>query len=1105
MKRRISAPHVNQGWYWRWGAVLAGVGTAFFLRTVITQWYPGLGPFMTFYPAVLVAALLAGLWAGIAATALSGLLALYFIFEPVGTLASKSPANLINLAVFSVFGICLSAVVERHLRNREKLAVLDKESAIADERKEAEKDREIAAVVQNERNRLFEILETLPAMTTLLTPNHTVVFANRMFRERYGEANGRPCYDLRFRQSTPCDFCESFVPLKTGTMQRWELHDRSGSIFQVHSLPFRDFDGSDLILEMDVDITESRRAQTALSELNQSLEIRIVERTKELSETTERLRALMEAAPVGISFSADTTCRHITGNRAMLDQFEGQASENLSASSLNESDPGRRIGFVRQGKPITAAELPLQRAVAENRAIPPMEFEVLLPSGRRWLCEGLGAPVRDAGGKVIGGLAVTADITQRKQAEIDLAKARAEAERSAAQLRTIFESVKERLYVCDGEGNPVMANQASRETYSRSDGSIPSVLEMEKDLETFDLAGRVFPLEQWPISRVRRGERISCVEVLVKFRSTGQERILSCSGSAIRDGTGKVILAVLTSADVTEHKKAEEQLRKLNRVLKALRRSDQAILRAADEEDFLREVCRIIVEECGHTMVWIGFAEHDERQSVRIVAHAGFDAGYLENLQLTWSEGVRGRGPTGRSIRSGKPEICHDMLTDPAFAPWREEATRRGYASSISIPFRRIHHDWGTITIYSQERDAFSPGEVNLLTELARDVEFGVQTLGIRAAHARAEQELIRSREMLGLFIEEAPVAMAMFDKGMCYLHASRQWKSDYGFGDRALTGLSHYDLYPEIPKEWRSAYRSGLAGQSLSSDGDLFRRADGLQRWIRWEIRPWYETGGEVGGIVILTEDITERRAAEAALRESERLSYQREQLKALTERLQMAREEERTRVARDLHDEIGQILTAVKMDLMWIGRRVNSQESDVSRRLEGAIELVNEGVKSVRRICTGLRPAVLDDLGLAAAIEWQANEFSTRTGIACRVSLPPVAPDLTTGYATTFFRIFQECLTNVSRHAAAQAVDVSLATDGDDLVLIVKDDGKGFPRGPDVASLGILGMKERAEFCGGQLTIASAAGEGTTVTLRVPARFGRSNEDDNACSDRG
>jgi signal transduction histidine kinase len=236
---------------------------------------------------------------------------------------------------------------------------------------------------------------------------------------------------------------------------------------------------------------------------------------------------------------------------------------------------------------------------------------------------------------------------------------------------------------------------------------------------------------------------------------------------------------------------------------------------------------------------------------------------------------------------------------------------------------------------------------------------------------------------------------------------------------------------------------------------------------------------------VLVINSDITERKRGE------ESLVLQREQLRALAERLQWVREEDRKSVARDLHDQIGQILTAIKMDMSWMSRRLPQSEGEVLVRLKESIQLINDGVKAVRTICSGLRPGVLDDLGLAAAIEWQASEFTSRNGVLCQVSVPPVDLHLDGDRATATFRIFQECLTNVIRHAQAKTVRVALCEENENIVLVVEDDGIGFSESnlsESLGSLGLLGMKERAQFCGGEVKISSSPGNGTTVTVRVP-----------------
>jgi len=233
------------------------------------------------------------------------------------------------------------------------------------------------------------------------------------------------------------------------------------------------------------------------------------------------------------------------------------------------------------------------------------------------------------------------------------------------------------------------------------------------------------------------------------------------------------------------------------------------------------------------------------------------------------------------------------------------------------------------------------------------------------------------------------------------------------------------------------------------------------------------------------MVEDITERKRA------TEELHRSLDQLHALAARLQSVREEERTTVAREIHDELGQAMTAIRLDLAALRRELPPDGKGAALRIERLLKLADETIQSVRRIATELRPGVLDDLGLAAAVEWAAEEFQTRTGMECHVSLPDSEISLDPERATALFRIFQETLTNVARHAHATEVKVRLARSNGDLFLEVHDNGKGISEGElsESQSLGILGMRERALVLGGELTITGAPGKGTTVNVRIPA----------------
>jgi signal transduction histidine kinase len=234
----------------------------------------------------------------------------------------------------------------------------------------------------------------------------------------------------------------------------------------------------------------------------------------------------------------------------------------------------------------------------------------------------------------------------------------------------------------------------------------------------------------------------------------------------------------------------------------------------------------------------------------------------------------------------------------------------------------------------------------------------------------------------------------------------------------------------------------------------------------------------------VALTREIAERRRAEEHLRKSE------ENLRALAGRLQSVREEESTRIAREIHDELGQALTGLKMDLTWVAKKLPPEQKTLAAKTESMFNLIDRTIQSVRKIATRLRPEVLDEVGLGPAIEWQAKEFQKRSGIRCRLSLPPPGLVLDRERSTAAFRIFQELLTNVARHANATRIDVAMKVDQGVLVLEVEDNGKGIDDSAsfNVKSLGILGMRERALPFGGSIEIEGAQDRGTRVKVSIP-----------------
>jgi len=351
------------------------------------------------------------------------------------------------------------------------------------------------------------------------------------------------------------------------------------------------------------------------------------------------------------------------------------------------------------------------------------------------------------------------------------------------------------------------------------------------------------------------------------------------------------------------------------------------------------------------------------------------------------------------------------------------------------------------------------------------------------AERRSAEEELKKEQEILGKIFDNIPVMIGFVgDDGRVKL-VNPEWERTIGLTLKELQE-QNVDIFAEAYPDLQ--YRQEVLDFVAAATGE----------WVDLTIKV---RDGRVidaacavvhlsdGTKVAIAQDITERKGAE------ERIRATSEQLRALSGRLQSAREEEGTRIAREIHDELGSMLTGLKWDLEEITRILStpidqSQLEALREKLRALIKLTDMSVSALRRIASELRPSVLDDLGLAAAIEWQAQQFQARTGIICDCSLESI--ELSAEQSTAVFRIFQEALTNVLRHAQATRVDIKIKKEKSDFVLSVSDNGKGITDGEksEQHSLGILGMRERAHLIGGDVSITSAEGQGTVVTLRVP-----------------
>ena len=604
------------------------------------------------------------------------------------------------------------------------------------------------------------------------------------------------------------------------------------------------------------DITESRRAQEAL---------RINE---------ERYELIYNSSRDGI-FSLNLDGYFTGANRSFCEELKFNLSHVIGHT------------FKEVGLPVYICEEldNFKKQVLETNNSVVFELTLPVQDGSIRFYELILNPLHDGKENIIGLGGSLRNITKRKEANLALLE-------TEKRFRYLVKEMPVGVILYGSESEVIMSNPKALELLGVTKDQFAGNVTLNPDWKMIHEDGSPFYNSEQPVEQVYESLR-SVHNVVIGISRPDSKKItwLLKNAEILFKEDGSIRNVVCSIIDITERKEKEETLRKLNMTLSAISKSSQAMNQVKDETEYLKKVCNIVVEDTDFSMVWIGYANEDELKTIRPVASAGFNDKFPSEIKLNWDE--TGCGPTGIAIRTRKVGMYGNVFTDPAYEPWREEALKYGFASSIVFPLIDGEKAFGAITIYSKEPDSFMNDEVQLLSKLASDLAHGITTIRLRAAHELTEialikshselemtvkkrtAELIRSNEALK-FTEEKYRTVADFatnwefwispDNQMIYCSPSCERVTGYSATEFIANSQLIFDIiHPDDLKMYQGHKKKEM--QSFVSEHEIQYRIfkkDGAIRWISHYCQPVFDDEGIFRGIRGSNRDITNRKKME-------------------------------------------------------------------------------------------------------------------------------------------------------------------------------------------------------------------------------------------------
>ena len=860
---------------------------------------------------------------------------------------------------------------------------------------------------------------------------------------------------------------EEYRILRPDGATRW-IRDRA--------FPVRDRDGSvRRIVGVADDITDRKKVEEELQGIRHELERRVEERTAALLTSQQRLEMAFHGAGLA-SWDWQIKTGAFSFNERWA-ELRGFGMEELAPHISSSAD-----GIHPDDRPVVEANLKTcldgqtPEFEAEMRVrTKANEWTWILNRGRVIERNQAGAPVRMAG--------IEIDITSRKRTEEALKE-------SEVRYSSLVSQATDIIYTAGRDGRFTFVNAAACDLMGYDQHELLGKHYLELIRED------VRPKAQQFYRQQLSAQVPSTYYEFPALTKRGEEVWLG-QHVRLRLAEGQVAGVEAITRDITARKVAERALEE--RAKCAAFAAEVSLLLNHDEPlDCLLQRCTdAAVEHLGSafTRVWLlkpgdlcaGCHKASLCYDRAMCLHLHASSGLSTNLNGEYRRVPLGALKIGRIAQGHGALFTNDVLNDDRL-PNKDWMQKHGLRSFAGFALMVENQVFGVLGLFSRD----------LMSEPMRQtIESVCNGLAASIARKQAVAALQANEMRTRAIVESALDAVVTMDERGIITGWNSQAASMFGYEEQEISGRLLSDTI--LPQRYREAHTSGLQRYLSSGHGPILNRRvelsalhkDGREFPIELSVTALTIEGGKVFSAFL--RDISERKQAERALKEA----Y--EQLRDLTRRLTEAEEIERRRLARELHDEFGQALTGLKFDVAWLTKELSRPAkggavAGIKSKAIGMSQAIDGLIQSVRATAAALRPGVLDDLGLVAALEWLTTSFHERTGLPCELSIDSSVRDMPfdVALATTVFRGAQELITNVMRHAHASKAGMRLAMHDGQLILTVYDDGRGLrpEQWKEGRSLGLRGLHERVKLVGGGVKIVSAAHQGTEVTLSLPMK---------------